>query len=105
MQHRRSRLRFTQAVLDHLPEVMRLLTEASSSDEALVNIAALLGVDEVDVPLSGQPVSTCSPLTRPATERRLQVPSPSADVATHAAFRAPPICPVEGTACGDCGAH
>jgi hypothetical protein len=72
MQHRRSRLRFTQAVFDHLPEVMRLLTDASSTDETLVNIAALLGVDEVDV-MVGLARFDLLTLTRPATERRLQV--------------------------------
>ncbi len=35
-QHRRSSLRFTQTVVDHLPEIMRLLSEASSTDEALL---------------------------------------------------------------------
>ena len=70
MRHRRSRLRFTQAVFDHLPEVMRLLTDASSTDEALVDIAGLLGVDEVDV-MVGLARFDLLTLTRPATERRL----------------------------------
>lgn len=69
--HRRARLRFTQAVFDHLPEVMRLLTEASSTDEALTNVAALLDVEEVDV-MVGLARFDLFTLTRPATERRLQ---------------------------------
>ena len=69
-QRRRKRLRFTQDVVDNLPEVMRLLTEASSADEALVNIAALLDVDEVDV-MVGLARFDLLTLTRPATERRL----------------------------------
>jgi len=72
MQRRHSRLRFTQAVFDHLPEVMRLLTEASSTDEALASIAAFLGVDEVDV-MVGLARFDLLTLTRPATEQRLQV--------------------------------
>jgi len=72
MQRRRNHMRFTQAVVDHLPEVMRLLTEASSTDEALINIAALLGVDEVDV-MVGLAHFDLLTLTRPATERRLRM--------------------------------
>lgn len=64
------RLAFTQAVLDHLPHVLRLLTEASSTDEALVNIAALLEVDETDV-MVGLARFDLLAFTRPATERRL----------------------------------
>lgn len=68
----RDRLKFTQAVLDNLPEVTRLLTEASSTDEALIDIAALLDVDEVDV-MVGLARFDLLTLTRPATERRLQM--------------------------------
>ena len=71
-QRRRKRLRFTQAVHDNLPEVMRLLIEASSTDEALVDIAALLGLDEVDV-MVGLARFDLLTLTRPATERRLRI--------------------------------
>lgn len=71
-QRRRERFSFTQAVLDNLPEVMRLLTEASSTDEALIKIAALLGVDEVDV-MVGLARFDLLTLTRPATERRLRL--------------------------------
>ena len=71
-QRRRDRLRFTQAVLDNLPEVTRLLTGASSTDEALINIAALIGVDEVDV-MVGLARFDLLTLTRPATERRLRM--------------------------------
>ena len=69
---RRDRLKFTQAVLDNLPEVTRLLTAASSTDEALISIAALLDVDEVDV-MVGLARFDLLTLTRPATERRLQM--------------------------------
>jgi hypothetical protein len=62
-------LRFTQRVLDNLVEVMRLLTDASSTDKALVNIAALLDVDEVEV-MVGLARFDLLTLTRPATERR-----------------------------------
>ena len=71
-QRRRKRLRFTQAVLDNLPDVMRLLTEASSTDEALIHIAALLDVDEVEV-MVGLARFDLLTLTRPATERRLRL--------------------------------
>lgn len=66
------RMRFTQDVLDNLAEVMRLLTEASSTDEALVDIAALLDVEEVDV-MVGLARFDLLALTRPATERRLRM--------------------------------
>jgi hypothetical protein len=75
---RRDRLKFTQAVVDNLPEVTRLLTEASSTDEALINIAALLDVDEVDV-MVGLARFDLLTLTRPATERRLRLLSESTD--------------------------
>lgn len=70
-QRRLERLVFTQRVFDHLPEVMRLLTDASSTDEALVSVAALLEVDEVDV-MVGLAHFDLLTLTRPATERRLR---------------------------------
>ena len=59
-QRRLKRMRFTQAVLDNLPEVMRLLTAATSTDEALVNIAALLTSTRW-TSWSASPVSTSSP--------------------------------------------
>ncbi|MFI5623964.1 hypothetical protein ACIA03_10890 [Nocardioides sp. NPDC051685] len=68
---RRSRLQFTQAVLDNLPDVMRSLTEATSTDEALDTIASLLHMDEVDV-MIGLARFDLLTLTRPATERRRQ---------------------------------
>ena len=69
---RRERLKLAQAVHDNLGEVMRLLTEASSTDEALVGIADLLDVDEVDV-MVGLARFDLLALTRPATERRLRI--------------------------------
>jgi hypothetical protein len=69
-QRRRARLSFVQAVRDNLADVMRLLVEASSTDEALVDIAALLDVDEADV-MVGLARFDLLALTRPATERRL----------------------------------
>ena len=66
------RLEFTQAVFDHLPEVIRQLTDASSTDEALTNIAGLLDVDEVDA-MVGLARFDLLALTRPATERRLRM--------------------------------
>jgi hypothetical protein len=71
-QRRLKRMRFSQDVLDNLPEVMRLLTAASSTDEALVTIAALLHLDEVDV-MVGLARFDLLALTRPATERRLRM--------------------------------
>ena len=69
-QQRQKRLTFTQAVLDNHPEVMRRLTEASSTDEALSSIAALLKVDEVEV-MVGLARFDLLALTQPATQRRL----------------------------------
>lgn len=77
-QQRQKRSRFTQSVFDNLTDVMRLLTEADSTDEALVSIAALLGVDEVEV-LAGLAQFDLLALTRPATERRLTVLSEPLD--------------------------
>lgn len=71
-QRRRERLRLTQAVHENLSEVMRLLIEASSTDEALINIAALLNFDEVDVMVCLARFDLLT-LTRPATERRLRI--------------------------------
>ena len=68
----RKRLGFTQAVLDNLPDIMRLLTQASSTDDALVRIAALLEVDEADV-MVGLARFDLLALTQPATERRLAI--------------------------------
>jgi hypothetical protein len=69
-EQRQKRLRFTQAVLDNLAEVMRRLTDAASTDEALISVAALLQVDEVDV-MGGLARFDLLTLTQPATERRL----------------------------------
>ena len=69
-QRRKDRLRFTQAVFDNLTDVLRLLTEATSTDEALVSIGALLGVDEAEVMVALARFNLLT-LTRPATERRL----------------------------------
>lgn len=52
-------LRFAQRVADNLPEVTRLLAQAESTDEALVNIGALLGVEEAEV-MHRSHASTCS---------------------------------------------
>jgi hypothetical protein len=70
-QRRRKRLRFMQAVFDNLPGLMQLLTNASSTDEALIDAAVLLGVDEIDV-MVGLARFDLLALTRPATERRLR---------------------------------
>ena len=71
-QRRRKRLEFTQRVSENLPEVVRLLTAASSTDEALENIAAMLDVDEVDVMVALARFDLLA-LTRPATEQRLRM--------------------------------
>ena len=71
-QRRLRRLRFTQRVVDHLPEVTRMLAGASSTDEALATIAGLLDVDEVDV-MIGLARFDLLQMTRPATERRLRM--------------------------------
>jgi hypothetical protein len=61
---------------EKLPEVIRLLTHASSTDEALIDIGALLDVDEAEaeaeamVRLARFDLRT---LTRAATERRLHL--------------------------------
>lgn len=65
-------LRFTQRVTDNLPEVTRLLVQAESTDEALVNIGALLGVEEPEVMYRLARFDMLS-LTRAAYERRLQL--------------------------------
>ena len=77
-QRRLQRLGFTQRVHDNLAEVMRLLTDASSTDEALITIAALLDVGEVDV-MVGLARFDLLALTRPATERRLSLLTESKD--------------------------
>jgi len=66
------RLRFTQRLAENLPEVMRLLTQASSTDEALIDIGALLGVDEAEVMVRLARFDLLT-LTRAATERRLRL--------------------------------
>ena len=47
-EQRRRRLRITQAVQENLTDVMRLVMEATSTDEALVNVASLLELDEAE---------------------------------------------------------
>lgn len=64
------RLRLVQSVADALPEVLRLLRDASSTDEALEGIGRLLDVDEAEV-LVGLARFDLLALTRPATERRV----------------------------------
>jgi len=66
------RLRFTQRLAENLPEVIRLLTRASSTDEALVDIGALLGVDEAEVMVRLARFDLLT-LTSAATERRLHL--------------------------------
>jgi hypothetical protein len=70
MQQRRvDRLRFTQRVADNLPEVMRLLAAATSTDAALTKIAALLDVDEAEVMVRLARFDLLA-LTQAASERR-----------------------------------
>lgn len=66
------RLRFTQRLSENLPELIRLLTHASSTDEALVDIGALLGVDEAEVMVRLARFDLLT-LTSAATERRLHL--------------------------------
>jgi hypothetical protein len=66
------RLRFNQGVLDNLPDVVRLVSEASSTDEAVTNIAALLHVDPADAMIELARFDLLT-LTRPATKRRLRI--------------------------------
>jgi hypothetical protein len=76
------RLRFTQRLAENLPEVIRLLTHASSTDEALVGIGALLGVDEAEVMVRLARFDLLT-LTSAATERRLHLlAEPEAGTAT-----------------------
>jgi hypothetical protein len=77
-EQRRRRLRFTQAVHENLTDVMRLVKEATSTDEALVNVAALLDLDEAEV-MVGLARFDLLALTRPATERRINVLSEPLD--------------------------
>jgi hypothetical protein len=70
-QRKLRRLLFTQGVLNNLSEVTQLLTKASSTDEALAKIAALLDVDEAEV-MVGLARFNLLALTRPATESRLR---------------------------------
>jgi len=65
-------LRFMQGVADNLPEVTRLLSKAESTDEALANIGALLGVEEADVMYRLARFNMLG-LTRAAYERRLRL--------------------------------
>ena len=70
-ERRRRGLRFTQAVQDNLADVTRLVMEATSTDEAVVNVASLLDLDEGAV-MAGLARFDLLALTRPATERRLE---------------------------------
>jgi hypothetical protein len=63
---------FTQRIADNLPDVIRLLSQASSTDEALVEIAALLGVEEAEVMYRLARFDMLT-LTRAAYERRLEL--------------------------------
>jgi hypothetical protein len=65
-------LTFTQRIADNLPDVIRLLTQAASTDEALIDIAALLGVEEAEVMYRLARFDMLT-LTRAAYERRLQL--------------------------------
>jgi hypothetical protein len=69
---RLDRLAFTQGVADNLSEVLRLLTEADSTDEALIGVGALLQVDEAEVMVRLASFDLLT-LTRPASERRLRI--------------------------------
>jgi hypothetical protein len=71
-EQRQKRLKFIQAVRDNVTEVMRMLTDASSTDEALDSIAALLGVDAADVMMELARFDLLA-LTRPATSGRLTI--------------------------------
>lgn len=71
-ERRRRGLRFTQAVQDNLADVTRLIVEATSTDEALVNVASLLDLDEGAVMVGLARFDLLS-LTRPATEKRLEI--------------------------------
>lgn len=77
-ERRRRGLRFTQAVQDNLPDVTRLIMEATTTDEALVNVASLLDLDEGAV-MAGLARFDLLALTRPATERRLETLGGNAD--------------------------
>lgn len=68
-QQRMANLHFVRAVQDALPEVVRLLMEAESTDEALEGVARLLGVEEAAV-LVGLARFDLLALTRPATAQR-----------------------------------
>jgi len=65
-------LTFTQRVADNLAEVIRLLSQASSTDEALIDLGELLGVDEAEVMYRLARFDLLS-LTRAAYERRLHM--------------------------------
>jgi len=71
-ERRRRGLRFTQAVQENLADVLRLVMEATSTDEALINVASLLDLDEGAV-MVGLARFDLLALTRPATERRLEI--------------------------------
>jgi hypothetical protein len=65
-------LRFTQSVAENLPEVSRLLAEAASTDQAVISIAAMLGVDEAEVMVRLARFDMLS-LTLAAGERRREL--------------------------------
>lgn len=63
-------LRFMQRLADNLPEAIRLLAQAASTDQALRDVAALLGVDEAEV-MHRLARFDMLALTRAAYERRV----------------------------------
>jgi hypothetical protein len=66
------RVTFIQRIADNLADVIRMLTQASSTDEALIPIAALLGVEEAEVMVRLSRFDMLA-LTRAAYERRLEI--------------------------------
>jgi hypothetical protein len=65
-------LKFMQLIADNLTEVIPMLTQAASTDEALLNLAAFLGVDEAEVMIRLARFDMLA-LTRAAYDRRLQM--------------------------------
>jgi len=75
-------LRFVQRVADNLPEVARLLARAESTDEALVDLGALLDVEEAEVMYRLARFDLLA-LTRAAYDRRARLlADPDEDVVT-----------------------
>ena len=71
-QRRINELQFTQRLAPHMPQVVTLLRDAESTDEAIIAIAALLGTDEAEVMVRLARFDLLS-LTRPATSGRAQM--------------------------------